>query len=506
MQLIKSYFQKLLSILRIRARAAGLEVSDQVLRFVYDENGDWKTLAVRLAPGVMEKGKILDKAAFAEALQSLKDISPSLHKKKKKTNVIVSLSSMNMYSQVFMLPIMEGEDLDKAIGLNVQMVSPVDISHVYYGWQLLGRDDAGLHSEIGVAFADKGIVDDVIQALYAAGFITIGVESRALALARVLREKTPGLDVSKSYLLLDIDNSGIDFLVVRRGMLYFEYANQWIDVADEKGQISVEKFKTMLAGSLRQVANFYAQHWPEPIAGVILSAAAFGDEAVQSVKTSIALPVIPLSPELGAGISPEWFVAFGCALRGLHADAKDHEINLSGEEAINTFHEEQILNFMILWRVMVPAILGLLVVLYVLADSFLATTRLTIEAQTSFTQQGKEASVLTVLEASSTAFNQAVALVASAEQQVNGNYLIIADLNNLAANNGISINHISFQSASVPILIEGTGPSTAQIAAFKDAIQSDPHFGPVTLPLLNIQQNGQGQYAFSMTFPLSVGF
>lgn len=463
--------------------------------------------AVRLAPGVLDKGKIMDAAAFAAALQTLRDALPIAKKKDKKMNVIVSLSSVNMYSQVFTLPVMEGEDLDKAIGLNVQMVSPVDIARVYYGWQFLGHDDVSLRSEVAAAFADKAIVDEIVQALYAIGFITVGVESRALALTRILREKAPGLDIKKSYLLLDIDNSGIDFLVVRKGSLYFEYPNQWVDLADEKGQISIPKFQAMLAASLRQVMNFYAQHWTDPIDGIVLSAAAFGDEATAAVGESVALPILPLVPELGAEmIPPEWFVAFGCALRGLDVDAKNKEINLSGEGAMDTFHEEQIMHFMGLWRVLVPSVLGLLIIFLFFADNFLVATKAAVEAQPAFTQQGAESAQLMAFEASSTAFNQDVALVAGAERQINKNYMLIADINTIAANNNITVNQISFQSVSTPISVQGTGPSPAAIAAFKAALQSDPHFGPVTLPLLNIQQGGQGQYSFSMTFSLTTAF
>ena len=79
---------------------------------------------------------------------------------------------------------------------------------------------------------------------------------------------------------------------------------------------------------------------------------------------------------------------------------------------------------------------------------------------------------------------------------------LIADINAIATANNITISNISFQSTSTPILVTGSAPSETQIAAFRDAIQSDPHFGTVNLPLLNIQANG-GLYTFSMSFSLS---
>jgi hypothetical protein len=193
-------------------------------------------------------------------------------------------------------------------------------------------------------------------------------------------------------------------------------------------------------------------------------------------------------------------------LRGLSANLKDKEINLSGEVALDTFHEEHLLNFMKLWRVLVPAVLGFLVIVLFLADGFLNTVRSGIESQAVFIQQGKESSEIAALEASSTAFNQSVALVSGAEAQISRNYLMIDDINNMAAANGVTVSHISFQAANTPILVAGSAQSTDQIAAFKNAVQGDRHFGTVTLPPLGIQQDPSGGYSFSMTFPLSSSF
>ena len=216
------------------------------------------------------------------------------------------------------------------------------------------------------------------------------------------------------------------------------------------------------------------------------------------------MPVIPfvLVTE-GKEISSEWLVAFGCGLRGLHADTKDKEINLSGDGAMDAFHDEQMIDFLVLWRVIIPVVLGCLVVIFILADNFLGMTRSSIESSAGFTQQENGSAAIAAFTASSTAFNQSVALVADAEGQANHDYLMVADINAIALANDITISNISFQSASTPILVAGSAPSETQIAAFRDAIQSDPHFGTVDLPPLNIQASG-GVYTFSMAFPLSM--
>jgi len=170
---------------------------------------------------------------------------------------------------------------------------------------------------------------------------------------------------------------------------------------------------------------------------------------------------------------------------------------------MDMFHEEQVLDFLALWQILIPAVLGFLVIILILADNFLHATRSGVEAQAAFSQHGAELKEVAALTASSTAFNQSVTLVANAESQIDKNYLIIAEINNIAAANNININNISFQSPGTPILVAGVAPAAGQITAFKNAIQGDPHFGTVTLPLLNIQQSENGGYLFSMSFPLS---
>jgi hypothetical protein len=503
MNAIRSFFQKILSSLHLRSLVGGLEISDQVLRLVYHNGKTWQMAAVRLAPGVMEKGKVKDASALVTALRELKLKVPFGKNKKKKMNVVVSLSSVNMYSQVFALPVMEGKDLAAAVDLNVRMVSPVDVAQTYFGWEMLGSDEANLKSEVSAAFVDKALVDELTQTLYAGGFITVGVESRALALVRIFRQKGTGADVNKSYLLLDIDNSGIDFLIVRKGKLYFEYATQWTDLADARGQIYITKFKEALEADMRQVMNFYTQHWPEPLSAIILAATAFEKEAEEAVQKASSLPVIRMTLVMDQQVSLEWLVALGCSLRGIGGTLRDKEINLSGEGAIDTFRREQLLNFLVLWRVVVPVVLGCLIIMFALADNFLNVTRSGIEVQPVFNQQ--ESAEMEALEASSTAFNQSVDLVANAESQINKNYLALGAIQSVAAANGVTLNHISFQGSTVPILVAGSAPAETQIVAFKNAIQSNPHFGPVNLPLTNIQANSGG-FTFSMTFPMLSNF
>ncbi len=501
MKAYKIYFEKILSFLRVRMVTGGLEISDQVIRLAYFDGKKWQTAAVVLGPGVMEKGAIKDGDAVTAALRALRAKVPLLKNKNKKMNVVVSLSSANIYTQSFTLPMLEGSELDKAIDLNLQMASPDDLVKSYYAARILGRDETNARLEIAAAFIEKQVVDDLTQRLFGEGFLAIGVESRALSLVRMAREKAAGIDFNKSYILLDVDSTGIDFLVMRKGQLYFEYATTWADIADNKGQVTMEKFRESVATNLRQVMNFYNQHWPDPLGGIIVSSVVFKEEAEGVIKENTDVPIMQLAPTLGQAMPPEWFVALGASMRSFRVEVNGNEINLSGEGAMDAFREEQVVHFLDLWQILVPAMLAVFVLTLVLADNFLVTTQSQL-VKNSLAGQGQQNAQMDALQASSTAFNQLLQVVFAAESHKDVSHTVLQEIEKLTGENSVSISRVTFTNPSSPISLSGVASSEANIAALKSAIEADPNFGTANLPLSQIQAS-LNQYSFSMTFPLA---
>jgi hypothetical protein len=502
MEIIKRYFGKLLSFLRVRTVAGGLEISDQVLRLAYFDRGAWQTAAAVLGPSVMERGVIKDPAAFSAALLALRSKVRALRSRKRNMNVVVSLSSASIYTQSFTLPQMGDRELGKAIDLNIQMSSPDDLQKSYFGSEVLNRDDEHVRLEIAAAFIDRQIVDDIIGLLFSAGLIAVFVESRALSLARIVREHAAGIDLDQSYLLLDVDNAGIDFLVLRKGHLYFEYSTPWADIADDKGQVAVEKFNETIAANLRQVMNFYHQHWQDVLSGVIVSSV-MSQEEVQSIAQEVsALPALPLTLSAEQEIPPEWFVAFGAGLRGAKGDMNDKEINLAGEGAADAFRKEQAERFLELWQVLVPAALGILVITLWLAYNFLVVTQQQLAAGAVPAEQSRQDVAIAALQASSTAFNQDVQVALAVQSHADKSHKIIDEVYRIAASSSVNVSSLAFQGASSPIALSGVAATEDDIVEFKDLIEADPNFGPANLPLSDIQPS-LSAYSFSITFPLA---
>src|SRR3990167_2864256 len=239
----KGILEKATKLLRIRSDVGGLEISDSALRYARFDGGKWTTASLRLPPGILEGGALKDKPQFEAALRELKTQIQGTARSRRRVGVVVSLSSVNIYSQVFSLPVIEGENLEKAIQLNIQMVSPINVAEAYSGWQTIGKDQKSLRLEILSAFIDRATVDEISQALVEAGFLAVALEPRALALSRVFKEAESGFDAAKSYIVMNLDNSGLDFLVIRSGQFYFEYFNPWRDIMDEKGEIPTAAFQ-----------------------------------------------------------------------------------------------------------------------------------------------------------------------------------------------------------------------------------------------------------------------
>ena len=494
-------WEKISVLLRIRPVANGLEITDELARISYFDGNQWQFRAVRFEPGILDQGKIKNRESLIASLSSLRSQMPGFAGKTKKMNVIVTVGATSVYNQVFHLPLVRGENLASAVELNLRMATPADFSKVYSGWQTIERDEAESKIAILGVFIDKAIIDEMTDALFAAGFVAVVFESKALALTRALR-MGGGIASDKSYVAVIIDDVGSNFLIIRNGKLCFDYRNIWRDIADDKGSISLEKFKESFATSMRQVMNFYSGHWPEPLAGIVFSAVALQDEARRLINGVTPIPVFLPTLDFGQDIPAEWLVVLGSGLRGLHVKESE-EISLLGAGAQETFENNRILHFLSFWSLVTPVVFAILAIVFVVADGFVTTTQKTVAStyQAILASGQRDSQAMVSLKSEATDFNRSVALIASVQNTETPSSLIVQGIVAAASANNVVISHISFTSPTDPIAVSGTSDSESSILAFKSAIENTPIFGPATLPLSEVENVGNS-YTFSMTFSL----
>jgi hypothetical protein len=495
---------KLLRFLRIRPPAGGLEITDQLIRLAYFERSVWQFYAVRMEPGIIQGGKILDETAFVAALTALRAQVPRHFQKNGTLNVVVSLGATSIYNQIFDLPLLRGESFDTAMKLNLQMSSSVDIGETYSGWEIVETDESSRRVKALGMFVGRAIVDPLIVALFAAGFVTIAVESRAIALARFIREYGSGLDLAGSYLIVMSDDNGIDFAILRHGRLCFEYMSSWRDMADEKGEIPLERFRQSFSLGMNQVLNFYRQHWKDQIMAVGLSGNVLTEEIRTIVSESQSMKIFLLSDIFDIPFDNAWIVPLGSGLRGMAIEQRGDEIDLLGEGAKKIFEDNMVLNSLSFWRVVVPIAFVAFIAILFSADVFLRTTGQSAlqYAASATAENSKTSRDAASLITQANVFNRSVAMISSIEASSTPQSVLIGALSAAASAANVTITEISLPTEGASITVSGQTQSETSISVFKTAVAQIPGISSVNLPLDGIQTSGSS-YTFSMTFAWS---
>ena len=493
--------KKLFVALQARPVIGGLEISDSTIHFMRWNGSSWDAKSVRLVPGTVIRGEIKEKKGLVDALNLLRFqiLGPKYAKAKEKIGVIVSLSSVNIYTQVFNLPVIEGEHLEKAVQLNIQMASPNGEAENYAGWQLVNPAKENMRLEILSAFLGRDIVDSLADALREGGFIPIAIESRALSLARVVKETEEKFDSQKPIITVSVDASGLDVLVIRSGHLHFDYFNSWYDLQGDQKTISLEAFRSSILRSINQVLNFYNSHWSEPVSEILVSAVGLKDEVINIIKKNFEMPVRELTPSISPPIGMEWFVALGGGLRGRMPRRKDSEISLLGIDEQEEFRREQIVHFTGFWKMLMPITILILIIVIVGSFILLFAIDKKLKTQAVFELGGQELADISLLRSRAQEFNSSIGLLEYVNRTAHRKATIVSSLLEKVSANGIVVDRIQMRSIDVPIELVGNAKKEEDILAFKDSLSSSTMFRDPNLPLTNINRNANG-YSFSITF------
>lgn len=498
---LKDALKKIGDFLLARPLAGGLEINDTSLRFASAEGNVLKTTSVRLVPGTIVEGRIENRQEFLEALLALRtQILGAKAKRNIPINVVASLSSVNVYTQVFNLPFIEGENLEKAIQLNIQMASPTGAADSYAGWQTVrSQDERNMHLEVVTAFLPKGVADELTVALQAGGFLPIALESRALSFARLIKAKAAGIDPNQSLIAVSSDASGMDVMIVRAGHLHFDYFNSWSNLQGGERQISMDLFRTMVVRSVNQVLNFYNTHWKDPVSEIVVASTGLNKEILAAISENFDIKVSELTPMVSPPITPEWFVALGGALRSMMPRRDDTEISLLGMSAQEEFRREQIHSFLSFWRVLVPASLAVLLVAFVAGYFFLDGFRKSLDPQASAALKLPVSAELADLRVQAERFNDTVGMIQSVNAGRARKGRILSVLLEILNRRSIDVSRLEIGEPAVRVVLQGTAATEDDIIALKNELVITPGFKDVQLPLTAIKQQNSS-YSFSLTF------
>lgn len=502
---MKQFLEKIISRIKLfidrlssQKAIGGLEVGDSALRFLRIEGTELSSGVLRLTPGIVGQGKILDRNNLLEAFGKLH--AQIENKPKTIVPVVVSLPSESVFTQTFSVPDLPDEQLKESAALNLQMISPIErLETAYYSWQKVGkRLRGGGQIDMLGAFVDRTLVDELNGILKETGFYPVAFEFPALAVARVFRSfiNAPGL-----YLIIDSSADGIDFLIVQNGNLYFSYFHSWKFFYGEAKKVKLNEFQEILRSEIQKLFNFVNNHFQGRPQGAYLVAQELEKEIAQVVQAGAGLKVIPFRLARYPFLSPSWLSVFGSSLRGLISRSRDQFISLAWTGAVQEFYQTRILSFVVLWRNIIAASLVVILLAFVGSNLFIRDLNNRFDRLLSTTMTRIESQETVELQSKAAQFNRAVALIKSVKDDI-PKWSPLFDKLLKVGGAQINFDRIGVRSVSDPVTIQGRASNERAAIDFKNRMAAQPQFSSVNLPLSLLVAAGDGSVSFSLSFKL----
>ncbi len=486
----------LLEKLSSKPRIDGLEIHDGGLEYVFLEEQVPRTAAVRLPPGVFENGKLKNPEQFSEALGRLHEIVAP-NDPGKLLRVTLVLPEGLVYTQSFEIPNVGEDKLEEAVTLNLQMISPMPIEEANMSAQIISETQD--QYELIGAFANRASIAELKDTLAKAHFIPVAFECSAFALARLVRRFVK--HQAQSVLLLETSSDGLSLFILREGTLHFSYFRSWQSIRGEAQSIPRELFDAIVVQETRKVVNFAVSKFGEAPAELWLMAGGFEKEIAEVLGTNFSFKIFPFVLGSYPNVAQPFYASLGATLRNWEEEQKRFaSINLGGEDLSNEIKEEQILNFIVLWRNIIVGVLAIILVAFGLSATFLVKqSNLLTQTASSFTPRDAGSDYAALSERADE-FN---ALVRAIREVKQGNLPwqpLLAHLFSVMEEQQITLRAIEVQSLYDPIRLGATAPDNQAVTKFKNALSDDPKFKNIDLPLTQIAVLGSNSVSFNVTF------
>ncbi len=497
---MKINFKKILNAINPQPAIGGLEINNLELRFIKLKGNNLSSISQKLQPGIIEKGKIKDRANFIAALSNLH--FQITRRKKKKIYVIVDVPNINVYAKVFNLPSVALGNLEEAAKLNLQMISPIDFADTYNDWHSVGNSGYNENQiEILGALAPKSIIEEFSSSLEEAGFGIAAIEFSALSLIRLAVNFGVGIDIKNNYLLLQIGSDGLNFNIMKNGNLYFAHFYSWETDTKKQKQISFSDFKELITRETQKVLNFYETHWEGRINKVILVSSGLVKETISMLSENLSLEVQVLTLKKFNKLSPDWYSALSSALRGLIPRSQDTIISLASVGTEEGFRRYRVINFINIWRNIIFASLIFVIVVFGASVWLLINTMESVNLSDITLSNVSEIAELNILQEKAKSFNEKVEL-ALKSQKTGANWSSFFERIKGLIGNDIVLERIFIQSLETPVLINATAVSQEAAINFKNILTQQSQFYEINLPLSNIISSTEGPVKFSISFKI----
>ena len=469
-----------------------LEITDGHLRYFGIYRGKKMNINYRLPPEIIFEGKIIDERRFNELILAIR-------KKlliKKRVYTIVTLPSVATYFQVFNLPYLEPKDLEDAINLNLELVSPLQSGEAYSTFQVIDNS-SDKYDIIGI-FSDKKSADVLLKVCNNAGISVIALEPDVLALVRALLTYG-GADFKEPTILLSTTDFGMNFSLLRQNSVYFNYAVAWRTIYGEVSQISKEKFEETIINYMTRVLT-YANAQGVKVELLYLISSGLNEQIITIIKKQFGnLKIVDKRefPEFNLG--SEWGVAIGAYARGIAPDFEDKEPSL-----INNFFKKELLftyivNFTILFKTILLSIFAGILIIFGIFMTYLSSYEARSTANTPLELKSDILISFEKLTKEAENFNVLVDTFKNTKLLSIPLYPFIESITNLTKDK-IIIESLFFTRFDEQVILQGIASNDDDILSLKRALESSGKFREVTRSLPSAAATNQDKVRFSLKF------
>lgn len=495
-----------------RPEVGALEISDLALKFLSLGSGPSTALRINklrqvslpLPPGVINRGKIIDRPRLVRILANLHQ---QIQSPKKPVQVVLVVPASVAQAQAFTMPLVPPSEVEATAEMNLRSLAPGDIGSFYHSYEIIGGSTSSPYNQRGriealAAFANAQQVDELIGVLKDANFNAVVVEFPGLALSRLIKEYCEIVNPEAPTLVVNLSDDGPEIIVIKNGHhLDFSQFHYWAAIQEEIGgrQLKPEDVKEFLSRQIKEVLNFHSSRLGAPIKEAALITNPLGSEIAKMVKENFALDLQILTVSKFSEVLPVWYTALGAATRGLLPRRQDRSINLAPAGVEKDYQGAMLLEFVKSWRNAILATLGFALVAFLAATSFL------IQKSASFSEKvldPKLASLTEISELQTAArnFNKTLDLALSAQDSSPDWSLPLEKIKSLAGSK-VAIERLSIET-DLSVFLVGRAVSDSAMIGFKNDLAKDPSFSEVVLPLSNVKVNSDGTVSFNLQFKI----
>jgi len=482
-----------------KPKIAGLEITAGSLKYAFFDDNKIKTFALKLPPGVIVNGKLAQKDSLVSILQNFKKNIGAKEKEFLKVNVV--LPAEIVFTQTINVPAISFDELKEAIELNLQMISPLPKDEVNMSARVLEQDDTSY--KVFAAIVPKKEIALYEEALNLGGFIPISFEIASLSIARFIKKYLGEKSLPLSIVIIFFPE-GLEIFLLKENKVVFDHFKSWQVLQKDSPGITKEYLSLIISEEIKQVLNFAALKFGINISELFIIAPGLESLLKEIISNNFSLKVSPLVIP-GINLNTFFYVSVGAALRFTEEENVEDlpfgSINLGGKDIQKMVFEEQLINFVVLWRWILVAVFGFLIFVYFLGYIFIVQQYKNFSTMVFNFKPPLNKTELERLTALAKDFNLAVFSIKNVkgEQKIDF-YEKLKLVLDVFEKNNITIKSLDIFSFEKPISLLGNATSYENLIKFKDTLLKDENFSNVDLPLNRIINQPDNSVDFYLNF------